>query len=107
MAILFSYGSRVAYRTQEETDQLRAETAARGVTPQVLPREGFVHRKHDEFEELRGAFIEIKQDAITEIDRHILNEAGELDREKYGTTWRIWTGGIPTQEQMDTTPWET
>ena len=107
MAISFNYGSRVAYRTQEETDQLRAETAARGVTPQVLPKENFVHRKHDEFAELKGAFIEINRNEISEYDFRVLIEMGELDRQKYGQVWRIWTGGIPSQEQMDTTPWET
>lgn len=107
MAIGFNYGSQVKTRSQEETDLLREETIARGVTPQVLPKENFVHRKHDEFAELKGAFIEINRNEISEYDFHILIDNGELDRTKYGQVWRIWTGGIPTQEQMAATPWET
>lgn len=107
MAIGFNYGSQVKTRSQEETDLLFEETKARGVTPQVLPKENFVHRKHDEFAELKGAFIEINRNEISEYDFRVLIENGELDRQKYGQVWRIWTGGIPTQEQMDAAPWET
>ena len=107
MAIMFNYGSYVKSRTQEETNRLREETVARGITPQVLPKEEFVHRKHDEFAELKGTFVEINRDAITEEDYQILISHEQLDRQKYGEVWRIWTGGIPTEEQMAATPWET
>lgn len=104
--ILFNHGSKITTRSPEETERLRAETVARGAIPQVLPREGFVHRKHDEFEELKGAFIELNQETLTEEARIALGTIEQLDRQLYGTTWRIWIGGIPTQEQMDAAPWE-
>ena len=93
--------------TLEETETRRAEDAARGCIPQVLLRENFIHRKHDEFEELRGSYIEINREACTDEEYEELSRGEGLDRERYGAAWRIWTGGIPSQEQMDTTPWET
>lgn len=93
--------------TREETEMVREERAARGATPQVLLREDFIHRKHDEFEELRGSYIEINREACTDEEYEELSRGEGLDRERYGAAWRIWTGGIPTQEQMAATPWET
>lgn len=92
--------------TLEETETRRAEDAARGCIPQVLLRENFIHRKHDEFEELRGSYIEINREACTDEEYEELSRGEGLDRERYGAAWRIWTGGIPTQEQMAATPWE-
>ena len=108
MAILFNKSQfGVTPYTREETGMKREECAARGATPQVLLREDFIHRKHDEFEELRGSYIEINREACTDEEYEELSSGIGLDRERYGKKWRIWTGGIPAQEQMDTTPWET
>ena len=92
--------------TREETEMKREERAARGATPQVLLREDFIHRKHDEFEELRGSYIEINREACTDEEYADLSAGNGLDRNTYGSKWRIWTGGFPTQEQMTATPWE-
>ena len=108
MAIQFNKSQfGVTSYTHEETEKMREERAARGATPQVLLREDFIHRKHDEFEELRGSYIEINREACTDEEYEELSRGEGLDRERYGAAWRIWTGGIPTQEQMDAAPWET
>ena len=108
MAIQFNKSQfGVTPYTHEETEKMREERAARGATPQVLLREDFIHRKHDEFEELRGSYIEINREACTDEEYEELSRGEGLDRERYGAAWRIWTGGIPTQEQMDAAPWET
>ena len=108
MSILFnsSQFGALSY-THEETEQRREERAARGVTPQVLLKEDFIHRKRAEFEELRGSFIEINREACTDELYQAHSQGYGLERDNYGIEWRIWTGGIPTQEQMATTPWET
>ena len=93
--------------THEETEKMGEERAARGVTPQVLLKEDFIHRKHAEFEELRGSFIEINREACTDEAYQERSQGYGLKRYNYGIEWRIWTGGIPTQEQMDAAPWET
>lgn len=107
MAIQFnrSQFGTLSYTT-EETETRRAEDAARGCIPQVLLRENFIHRKHDEFEELRGSYIEINREACTDEEYEELSRGESLDREGYGTKWRIWTGGFPTEEQMDAAAWE-
>ena len=92
--------------TLEETETRRAEDAARGCIPQVLLRENFIHRKHDEFEELRGSYIEINREACTDEKYADLSAGNGLDRNTYGSKWRIWTGGFPTEAQMAETPWE-
>lgn len=92
--------------THEETERIREEKAARGYAPQVLPRAGFIHRKHDEFEELKGSYIEINQRACTDEEYQKLCRGEELDRDSYGKKWRVWTGGFPTTEQMAAAPWE-
>ena len=93
--------------THEETEMMREEIAARGTTPQVLLKEDFIHRKRAEFEELKGSFIEINREACTDEAYQERSQGYGLERDNYGTEWRIWTGGIPTQEQMDAAPWET
>lgn len=90
----------------EETELRRAEDEAHGCLPQVLLKEDFIHRKHAEFEELRGSFVEINR-ACTDEAYQAHSQGYGLERDNYGIEWRIWTGGIPTQEQMATTPWET
>ena len=108
MSFLFFEGANVTYRTQEETDLAREETAARGAIPQVLTRQEYFSKKDSEADkELKGAFIEINHKAITEDYQYLLGEPEQVPKDEYGKMWRIWTGGIPTQEQMDTTPWET
>lgn len=92
--------------TLEETETRRAEDAARGCIPQVLLREDFIHRTRTQFEELKGCFIEINRDACTEEKYAVLSAGHELMRDNYGSQWRIWTGGFPTEEQMAETPWE-
>lgn len=93
--------------TLEETETRRAEDAARGRIPQVLLREDFIHRKAVECNELKGCFIEINRDACTDEAYQERSQGYGLERDNYGTEWRIWTGGFPTQEQMAATPWET
>ena len=108
MAIQFNKSQfGVTSYTHEETEKMREERAARGATPQVLLREDFIHRKHDEFEELRGSYIEINREACTDEEYEELSSGEGLDRGRYGKKWRIWTGGFPTQEQMNAAPWET
>lgn len=105
MSMQFSKFGALPY-THEETNKMREEIAARGATPQVLLKEDFVHREHAEFEELRGSFIEINLEACTDEVYQTRSQGHGLERDNYGTEWRIWTGGIPTQEQMDAAPWE-
>lgn len=106
MSILFNrdqFGT--LHYTHEETEKMREERAACGAVPQVLLREDFIHRNRDEFEELRGSFIEINR-ACTDEAYQAHSMGYGLERDTYGTEWRIWTGGFPTQEQMDAVPWE-
>lgn len=108
MAIQFNKSQfGVTPYTREKTEMMREESEARGLAPQVLLRENFIHRKRDEFEELRGSYIEINREACTDEEYEELSRGESLDREGYGKKWRIWTGGIPTQEQMDAAAWET
>ena len=92
--------------TLEETERRRAEDAARGRIPQVLLREDFIHRTRTQFEELRGSFIEVNREACTDDEYAALSKGLALERDNYGSKWRIWTGGFPTEEQMAATPWE-
>ena len=93
--------------TPEETELKRVMDAAHGCAPQVLLREDFIHRKAVECNELKGCFIEINRDACTDERYAVLSAGHELMRDNYGSEWRIWTGGFPTEEQMAATPWET
>lgn len=108
MSIMFNSDqfSVISY-TPEETELKRVQDAAQGRAPQVLLREDFIHRKASECNELYGTFIEINRDACTEEQYAVLSAGHELMRDNYGSKWRIWTGGFPTEEQMAATPWET
>lgn len=92
--------------TLEETETRRAEEAARGCVPQVLLREDFIHRTRTQFEELYGCYIEVNREACTDDEYAALSKGHALERDNYGSQWRIWTGGFPTEEQMAETPWE-
>lgn len=52
-------------------------------------------------------FNSVNRDACTEEQYAVLSAGHELMRDNYGSKWRIWTGGFPTEEQMAATPWET
>lgn len=93
--------------TLEETEARRAEDAARGCIPQVLLREDFIHRTASECNELYGCYIEVNREACTDDEYAALSKGHALERDNYGSQWRIWTGGFPTEEQMAATPWET
>lgn len=96
----------VVHYTPEETETFREVAAARGITPQVLLREDFIHRTRTQFEELKGSFIEVNREACTDDEYAALSKGLALERDNYGDKWRIWTGGFPTEEQMAATPWE-
>lgn len=106
MAILFGSEMSATPLTLEETEQNVRIDEARGHIPQALLREDFIHRKHTEYDALKGSFIEINRDACTDDEYAALSAGKGLTRDNYGNKWRIWTGGFPTDEQMAATPWE-
>lgn len=106
MSILFSNEMSATPLTLEETEQNVRIDEARGRIPQVLAVEDFIHRKHTEYDALKGSFIEVNRAACTDEEYAALSDGKGLTRDNYGSKWRIWTGGFPTDEQMAATPWE-
>lgn len=107
MAIQFNREQfSVNHYTPEETEERREQDAAHGCVPQVLASEDFIHRTHAEYEELKGSYIEVNRDACTDEEYAAFSAGHDLDRNTYGSKWRIWTGGFPTEAQMAETPWE-
>ena len=123
MSIVFGTFGSAKVDCDLEEDRMRAElSAAKGEQPHPLTKQEFeenliiIHHEIDgtDWPErrtpdwMKNRPVELKPGAYTaeQIEKIMAGDINILNFDVYGTKWRLWVDGWPTQKLKNSTPWE-